>query len=453
MQPSNDLNYIRQSPTVTWTPQPPKAPEDSFSNPLHVRIGQPPAKPHSFSPQQGNALSHEQDPRAYQPSQGTGQANCQEEYNSREPASCGWDLHHREPVQSNEEARYGGSNHVTRHGNQSQEGVGYYGRNEQGYYEGGREEEGGGEVGQEDDEYQKVSVRDIKQMFNKPDEKGSKAFSRVNQPQKIWTKPPTEGSISPGSYGASAPRPGQQSSLSQSKPATGSIHRGPPPSDDDYRKPFSPQSQSPFGQPLYDDEKQKHSASINKQGGSYAGIVQPALPAKVQPSKTGQKGAQKKKEFDPNQSAVYKILLEEEERKKNQPHQRDEEEEEEEEETPLRPAQGPPRQGRVTNHMQPPSPAQGSRLNELLERDAAQIATYKDKSKSAHQEPVTPYHDQRISYQESPRSPYHQLHRGPPSHGAPVAGQRQPNHFGGFDETAAASPNTQYVDGIPNSDF
>lgn len=193
---------------------------------------------------------------------------------------------------------------------------------------------------------------------------------------------------------------------------------------------------------------------------------QPSLPAKTPPAKSGQKGAQKKKEFDPNQSAVYKILLEEEERKKNHPNQRDEEDEGDD--APRRSTQGPARQG-GQQPRQAPKPAQGNRLTELLERDAAQIAPYKEKPKSAYQDHVTPYqHEQRPSYQEPPRAPYHQepqqLHRGPPapSHGAPVARQSQPSNYGGGgagggggvnDYHQGAFPQTQYVDGIPTSDF
>lgn len=185
------------------------------------------------------------------------------------------------------------------------------------------------------------------------------------------------------------------------------------------------------------------------------------MPAKPPPAKSGQKGAQKK-EFDPNQSAVYKILLEEEERKKNNPNQRDEEEEEDE--APRRSTQGPARQGGQPPRQAQAAPkqAQGSRLTELLERDAAQIAPYKEKPKSSYQDHVTPYqHEQRPSHQEPPRASYHQepqqLHRGPSSHGAPVASQ--PSHYGGgaggggHEYHQGAFPQTQYVDGIPTSDF
>lgn len=114
--PSNEFENIRPSPTVTWTPQAPKAPSaDSFSAPLQVRIGQPPAKPYSFSPQQG-------DSRAYQPPPEAGHANYQQDYvgGGGGGAPYGREAHPREAVQSTQQPSYGGgdSNHVTHDRNQ-----------------------------------------------------------------------------------------------------------------------------------------------------------------------------------------------------------------------------------------------------------------------------------------------------------------------------------------------
>jgi len=175
-----------------------------------------------------------------------------------------------------------------------------------------------------DDDYEQKSVTNIKAMFNKPDEtfpQGGGPRIRRAHPKAPMYRPHEESSFSTPHYGPTASA-APKSSLTPSRP--GAIQRG----ASDVR----PSSYVPLPLPAQDSKAvrlygQEDRGPRPKYTGGFAGVnalikpIQPTAPVKRPPG-------QKKKDFDPNQSSVLRVLHEEEQRSKSAPRGQDQYEEE-----------------------------------------------------------------------------------------------------------------------------
>jgi len=368
----------------------------------------------------------------------------------------------------------------------------------------------GGQNAEDEEEYESKSVREIKAMFNKPSKPIGPQRSS-NKPIKFQPKP------SPAvSYNKSSPSPSWGSSPSKQtfsqqsrafSPASQPISQRPAVFSPQAKDPYSDRgwpslSPPPQPQPVTGLLKPKTVSSSLKPGAgySYQGIVT------VTPAKTvhqGNKssgggsgssgGAQKKKEFDPSQSLVLQMLQEENERaKRGETGPEEESNDRQGSPTRRRPQQ---QQQQQQQQQRPPQPQRSGRLQELLERDQAQMQQeerqqqqyqQQQQQQQQYQQPQQPQQQQRMpqqshqsgggrqgSYQQPQQQQYQQpqqqYHQPQPQYaGGYQSYQNEPQYGGGYQ--AASSPGNyhqqgqrasqhdyynqqQYDDGVPISDF
>lgn len=305
----------------------------------------------------------------------------------------------------------------------------------------------------DDDTYEPKSVREIKAMFNKP--------SRPpvpGQPQRSSNKPWMMQDIS-----APAPALSPTTTPSWSSPPVDKYPQFPSPT-----KSFSPPSQPVQERPSilqqhadliasYPPPRRPHvpatpsyglikpsiSSSAPKPGAgtSYQGLatVTPAKPVHKHGSaggSTSTAGKKEKKEFDPSQSLVYQMLQEENEREKRG----DGGEPAAEEPNFRRQPPPPPQQQQQQQQQQParrrPQPQQGSRLQELLERDRAESQQEEDEHmryRDTRPQPSAALQPQpRQHNQQRMQPPQPQAYHAAPTHqessymkGSPSAGYYQ----------------------------
>jgi hypothetical protein len=256
---------------------------------------------------------------------------------------------------------------------------------------------------QQDDEetYEQKSVRDIKQMFNKPSkplafgpESKSPTSSVSSRPQNLWhqdyrNSPPRSSSgtsmrpLSISQHSQSMSHPVQQQPSWMSPPGTANRSFASPPVSSPTSYPYG--ASDPYYPP---PKKETTPVSVGRlsmikkpeprpgAGYSYQGIVT-ASPVKTVHGKSSSVGARsqpgKKKEFDPSQSLVYQMLQEESQRGGQQDN--------DQESSQRQRAGGRSQQQQPQWAGQQQQQQQGqrsARLQQLLERDQAEAQQQND---------------------------------------------------------------------------